>query len=313
MSTVDSPPQFADTIRNLEAGTFDVDPRTDIDTESLVGRYPELGRVVIRDVSIPGSRGVIASRLYIPEETPRAGLVWAHGGSFIGGNLDMPESNWVALALAARGFAVLSVEYTKALFGVHFPVPSIDLLEAWNWATSEPSMSSTALHLGGASAGGNLAAGVGVRLRDGQGQLPASLVLAYPLLHDLLPEASADARAMADTLPPSTRFPQDLVREIATNYAGSVHHLRDPYAFPAHADLTGMPPICILNSERDDLRASGEEFARQAMFAGVPVNVNYEPGSQHGHLNQPHSLEAQRSIDRIARWLDRDPGPARAR
>jgi acetyl esterase/lipase len=304
MSTADAPTQFADVIRSLEDGTFAVDPRTDIDTESLVRRYPELGRVTMRDVRIPGSRGDILARLYLPEETPRAGLVWAHGGSFIGGTLDMPESNWVALALAARGFAVLSVEYTKALFGVHFPVPSIDLLEAWNWATGELGVSSTAMHLGGASAGGNLAAGVGVRLRDGQGQLPASLVLVYPLLHDVLPQASPEARAAAETLEVHDRFLQDTVDALARNYVGNEHNLSDPYAFAAHADLAGMPPIYILNSERDDHRASGEEFARQAMDAGVPVNVTYEPGSKHGHLDRPHSAEAQRSIAHIAGWLD---------
>jgi acetyl esterase/lipase len=307
MMNTDARAQFAETIRALEDGTLPGEQRTDVDTASLVSRYPELGTVTTRDVSIPGSHGAIVARLYLPQEPPRGGLVWAHGGSFIGGNLDMPESNWVSLALAARGYAVLSVEYTKALFGVHFPVPSIDLLEAWNWAVRAFDLSPTVMHLGGASAGGNLAAGVGVRLRDGHGQLPASLVLVYPLLHAVLPEASPEARAAADTLRPQDRFLQDTVDALAQNYVGTEHDLSDPYAFASNADLAGMPPIYILNSERDDHRPSGEEFARQAMDAGVPVSVRYEPGSKHGHLDRPHSAEAQRSIAHIADWLDRVP------
>ena len=35
-----------------------------------------------------------------------AGLVWAHGGGFAGGDLDMPEADGVARALAARGITV---------------------------------------------------------------------------------------------------------------------------------------------------------------------------------------------------------------
>ena len=304
MSTADIPTPFADVIRSLEDGTSAPDPRTDVDTASLIARYPELGRVVARDLSVPASRGDIPARLYLPEGTPKGALVWAHGGSFIGGNLDMPEANWVSLALAARGFAVLSVEYTKALHGVHFPVPSLDLLDAWNWAVDNLGVSVATMHLGGASAGGNLATGVGVRLRDGQGPLPASLVLVYPLLHDVLPEGSAAARAAAETLDANDRFPQSMVDQIVANYLGTGQTPDSPYAYAAYADLTGMPPLFILNSERDEHRYSGEEFARQAMDAGVAIDVSYEPGSRHGHLDRPHAPEAQRSIARIAHWLD---------
>lgn len=303
MSTPNGPTPFAEVIRALESGTSDPDPRTDIDTASLVGLYPELGTVTASDVSIEGSNGRIPARLYRPQEPARGGLVWAHGGSFIGGNLDMPEAHWVSLAVAAQGFAVLSVEYTKALFGVHFPVPSIDLLEAWNWASDHLGVGRDALHLGGASAGGNLAAGVGLRLRDGQGRLPASLVLVYPLLHDVLPEGSAEARAAAATLSPQDRFLQSTVDDLVENYLGPDHTPQDSYAFASRADLTGMPPMLILNSENDDHRYSGEEFARQAADAGVAVEVVYEPGSKHGHLDRPHTPEAKRSIARIIRWL----------
>jgi acetyl esterase/lipase len=307
MTSVDGPTPFAEVIRSLEDGTSDPDPRTDIDTASLVSRFPELGTVTMRDISIPASHGTIPARVYVPKEEPRGALVWAHGGSFIGGNLDMPEAHWVSLAVASRGYAVLSVEYTKALFGVHFPVPSVDLLDSWNWATKNLGVSPDAMHLGGASAGGNLAAGVGVRLRDGQGQLPASLVLAYPLLHDVLPEGSAEARTAAADLAPQDRFLQDTVDDLVNNYLGADHSPDERYAFASHSDLTGMPPMFILNSERDDHRYSGEEFARQAIETGVKVEVSFEPGSKHGHLDRPHSAEAQRSIARIVNWLNGFP------
>ena len=44
----------------------------------------------------------------------------------------MPDANWGSLAIASQDYSVLWVDYTKALFGEHFPVPPLDLIDAWN-------------------------------------------------------------------------------------------------------------------------------------------------------------------------------------
>ena len=46
----------------------------------------------------PGPRAGLPTRR---TERPRRGLVWAHGGAFIGGDLDMPEADVVARELAS--------------------------------------------------------------------------------------------------------------------------------------------------------------------------------------------------------------------
>ncbi|HWV50489.1 MAG TPA: alpha/beta hydrolase fold domain-containing protein, partial [Microbacterium sp.] len=56
-------------------------------------------------------------RVYPAPEPNGTGLVWAHGGGFLFGDIDMPESDWVARQLAARGTTVVSVDYRLA------PVP----------------------------------------------------------------------------------------------------------------------------------------------------------------------------------------------
>jgi len=85
----------------------------------------------VTDVRIPGRHGDIPARGYRgPTEAIGAALIWAHGG-FIGGDLDMPEAHWVGAELARRGVPVLSIDYTKCLDGVHYPVPSDDVLDAW--------------------------------------------------------------------------------------------------------------------------------------------------------------------------------------
>ena len=112
----------------------------------------------------------------------------------------MPEANWVGLALAARGVPVLSLEYRMAIDGVHFPAPSNDVLAGWLWAVEHTAELGevASLHLGGASAGANLAAGVTKRLRDTDGPLPATAVLVYPIVHRELPPFSDALQAALD-------------------------------------------------------------------------------------------------------------------
>ncbi|MBL7498237.1 alpha/beta hydrolase [Frankia sp. CNm7] len=299
---------FAGYVRFLETASPEVVaeriPRGP-DTAALTAHYPELGRVEVHDVTVDGA-GRMPARLYRePGHATGSALVWAHGGAFVGGDLDMPEANWVGLTLASRGVPVLSVEYRKCLRGVHFPAPSDDLLTAWSWAVEhagELQAESAGLHLGGASAGGNLAAGVTKRLRDGAGPLPASLLLVYAVLHARLPPASADLRAKTEA--GQDLFPTaDMAPEINLNFTGTTAALADPYAFPANGDVAGQPPVYVLNSDADFLRASGEAYAAQLAAASVPVRVEFEPGSRHGHLNEPFTVAGERSLDRMTAWL----------
>ncbi|MFB7894487.1 alpha/beta hydrolase fold domain-containing protein [Microbacterium sp. NPDC056044] len=112
-------------------------------------------------------------RVYPAREPNGTGLVWAHGGAFAFGDLDMPESDWVASELASRGTTVVSVDYrlapspavpdgpalrggptrpeaprdapaargggvgmdaaAPAVAGHHYPAASDDMLAAWAW------------------------------------------------------------------------------------------------------------------------------------------------------------------------------------
>ncbi|QKJ20420.1 alpha/beta hydrolase [Microbacterium hominis] len=273
------------------------DPRPDIDTASLVRRFPHLGSVVMRDLEIAGPHGPVPVRTYRDASaTPTGtGLVWVHGGAFIGGHLDMPESNWVALELAARGIPVIAVDYRKCLAGVHHPVPSDDVIAAWSFARANSAeligVAPERLALGGASAGGALTAGATTRLRDAAAPLPERLVLVYPVLHPNGPAASAEVD------------PESPHGQLTLNYAGSPEALADPHAFAGLGDGHGFPETLIFVCERDDLRPSGEAFAQQLEHVGVPVSLYLEPGAEHGHINEPADPTALPTIDAIADWL----------
>ncbi|TFD91106.1 alpha/beta hydrolase [Cryobacterium lactosi] len=273
-------------------------------------------------LSVPGPHGDIPLRVYratATEATLLPALVWAHGGGFAWGDLDMPEAHWVSQQLAARGITVISVDYRlapvsaaltdsePARHGVLFPVASEEVTVAYRWAVeraADYSIDPDRVSLGGASAGANLAAGASLRLRDAGGVQQASLLLAYPLVHAVLPEPAAELGQKIAALPADARFEPDDVRAMNLNYVGDAATLDNPYAFPGGHDLAGLPPTFVLNSEHDSLRASGQAFAAELALAGGDVVVFCEPDTRHGHLNEPENPGAHASIRRMAAWLD---------
>ncbi|MGN7799618.1 alpha/beta hydrolase [Leifsonia sp. 22587] len=272
------------------------DPRPDIDTASLRRRFPRLAHVRTRDLVVDAPSGRRPARLYHDDTVPPTGtaLVWVHGGAFIGGHLDMPESNWVALELAARGIPVLAVDYVKCLGDVHFPAPSDDVAAAWRFARAGSAelfgVGPGDLLLGGASAGGTLTAGVVARLRDAGERLPAGLVLVYPALH---PDGAHPGGAPAPDAP---------FTRLSLNFAGSERALHDPYAFPGLGSVGGFPPTLVVVCERDGLRPSGEVFAQRLATAGRDVVLHLEPGAGHGHIDEPADPAALRTLQAIADW-----------
>lgn len=258
------------------------------------------------ELDVSGRHGPIPARFYRPEaEKPHTGFVWFHGGGFIGGDLDMPEADWVSRSLALQGFAVVSGDYRKCVEGVHYPVPNDDVFDLWMWVSThatELGIDPAHLHLGGASAGGALAASATKRLRDGDGPTPKSLVLVYPVLHLELVEPDDALRETLQRTPDGLITPE-IARSLSDNYLGDNTLRSDPYAVPSNGDLAALPPTYILNAEIDSLRASGEAYAAGLAVAGVESRVEYEPDARHGHMNDPTNVQARESLSRITNWL----------
>lgn len=264
-------------------------------------------QITVASMPISGPRGPIPVRIYTRDGAAhqRPALVWYHGGSFIGGSVDMPEADHVSRILADRADAVVvSVDYRLASETVSFPVPHDDCWAAYTWVrghAEELGADPDRVAVGGASAGGNLAAGVGLRSRD-EGIPAWQVLLAYPVVHPVLPPASAQVRRALDVTPPTLRFYPEAIAWMTHIYMGS--GTPTPYAFPGLAtDLTGYPPTFIDNDEFDDLRASGEAFAAQLTEDGVDVTVTVARGVSHGHLNMVGLPEASASLDRFAARL----------
>ncbi len=275
-------------------------------------------------------------RVYPAAEPTGAALVWLHGGAFMFGTIDMPEADEVARRLAALGVPVVSVDYTLAPLAAlpeypedppegmpspeqiraelaaagpraRFPVASLQTVAAFDWAVEHAAQlgaDPSRIALGGASAGGNLAAGAAVRLRDRGDAAPVVLLLAYPVLHRVLPDADEELLGLLEGLPEPLTFPPDEVRALNLNYVGDEELLVDPAAFPAGHDARGLPRTVLVTADRDRLRSSAEAFAAELAVAGVDVVLQREHTALHGFLNEVGHPAATRAIRRFASELD---------
>ena len=289
----------------------------------------------IREVALEAAGHPFAVRVYPATAATGPVLVWAHGGGFLGGTLDMPEADQTARLLAEQGIPVVSVEYSLAPADlllelpdeqrgpnvpsraqieaeiaasgprVRYPVASLQLLAAFDWTlehADELGVPSRAVAIGGASAGGNLAASAALRARDRGTEVPAALLLCYPALHAELPAPSPD---LVEALGPDASE-ENPVRVLELNYVGDPDLLTEAYAFPGGHDLRGLARTTIVNAGRDRLRASGEAFAAELALAGVDVAVSQERGADHGFLNLPGHPAALRTVARFARALEEE-------
>ena len=278
--------------------------------------------LVVQDREIPGPHGPVPVRIYTPStaaDGPRPCLIWCHGGGFMHGDLDMPEGDHVARGVAGRADAVvISVDYrlcdeidgspARTFPGgpehVIAPIPLDDVCAAVAWARQqahELGIEPARVAIGGASAGGNLAAAASLRLADEGTPLAASLLL-YLVAHPLRPEPSAEEAQALEATPPMLRFSLDTMRAMSSNYIGRPLEEATPYDFPGLAtaeQLAVLPRTYIEADEYDDLRVSGRRYGEQLSEAGVDVDYVVRRGVCHGHLNRVGLAEARESMDRM--------------
>ncbi|HJB11858.1 MAG TPA: alpha/beta hydrolase [Candidatus Brachybacterium merdavium] len=280
----------------------------------------------VEDRQAPGPHGPVPVRIYTPTapaDAPRPVLVWCHGGAFMHGDLDMPEGDHVARGVAGRADAVVvSVDYrlcdeppelggqpARQIPGtvaeVRAPIPLDDVCATVAWVrenAQELGADGTRLAIGGASAGGNLAAAASLRLA-GEGRPPSASLPMYLVAHPLNPEPTEEeAEALAST-PGPLRFSPQTMRAMSANYIGRPLEEATPYDFPGLAcaqELAVLPRTYIEADEFDDLRVSARRYAEQLREAGVDVQYVVRRGVSHGHLNRVGLREAQQSMDAMA-------------
>lgn len=233
------------------------------------------------DIVVTGRHGQrIPARVYRKKGSTNRGLmVFVHGGGMIMGSIDSNHLT-VSRYVERTGITALSVGYRLA--PEHpYPAQQDDVIEAIAWAHSHAGeLNIDRAHIGlvGESAGGGIAAGVSLRLRDAGEHPIACQLLVYPMLDDRTDSAGTMA----------SKF---LTWTVADNQTGWNALLEGKagtddvpeYAAPARAtNLGGLPPTYVEVGTLDLFRDEDEKFANDLEAAGVEVEFHLRHGAPHG-------------------------------
>jgi acetyl esterase/lipase len=264
------------------------------------GYSPPAAHVVEHQVD--GPIGPFRVRVYEPSDGDRAGrpvFVWAHGGGFMAGSIEMVEGDVLSRELASRhDLTVVSVDYHLADGEVGYPTLHREVVAAYEWARDR--FVGSEVVLGGGSAGGNLALAAALELRSAGRPLPDRLVLVYPALHRehrIAPEVEAELASFS-----MMQLDQRTLDWMFRMYTGGATETE--FVAPGEVDPSGLPRCLVIVDEYDGLRSSGERFVESARAAGVDVELYVARGMPHGHLNMtPNVPEVVVSIDLLAKFI----------
>ncbi|MEN9970044.1 MAG: hypothetical protein RLZZ229_252 [Actinomycetota bacterium] len=247
--------------------------------------------VTTEDLSVPGRHGDIPVRIYHPANPAdsRPALVWFHGGGFVMGSIEQNEAHAVAAEICNRaGALVMSVDYRLVTKTTKFPVPLDDGFDATKWLFENAETlgaSDENVYVGGASAGGSLAATVCLRAVEADLKV-AGAALAYPLAHLELPTISDELQTKVLVLPAALLMGADYVKNRNAFLMPEGQLPANHFGWPAEEEkLQGFPPALFIESEFDAIRASSEAFIAKLRSQGVAVEAFLAEGMTHGFLN----------------------------
>jgi acetyl esterase/lipase len=236
---------------------------------------PNLARHGIEVVQL----GPISLRLHRPPTAPTIpapAVLWIHGGGYVMGHAAQEDLMCGRMA-AELGAVVASVDYRLA--PEHpFPEPLHDCHDALVWLARRDDVDVHRIVIGGASAGGGLAAALALLARDRDEVRPLFQLLTYPMLDDRTAVGSSDPRGVRLWNTSSNRFGW-------RSYLGA-----DPggddvsgLAAPGRAvNLEGVAPAWIGVGDLDLFFAEDLAYADRLRAAGVQCEVFRVEGAFHG-------------------------------
>lgn len=219
-------------------------------------------------------------------------LLWIHGGGFVMGAARQDDQRCAQMAHSA-GIVVAAVDYRLAPQHAH-PAALQDCYDALTWLASQPDLDHNRIAVGGASAGGGLAAALTLLARDRAEVRPAFQLLAYPMLDDRTatrPDPHQRVRRLWDNKANRLAWHAYLGRAPGGDGVSA-------FAAPARAtNLADLPPAWIGIATLDLFHDEAVDYARRLHQAGVPCTVETVRGAFHGFdvlraTNVAHEFQA---------------------
>jgi acetyl esterase/lipase len=262
---------------------------------------------VVTRVSVPGHRGDPVEAVVLrPRERHRAApcVVFLHGGGMVMGD---PHDGPRALLplVAEHGAVVVSIGYRLAPEHPD-PTPVEDCYAALVHLgdhADELGVDPTRILLAGVSAGGGLAAGAALLVRDRGGPALVGLALTYPMLDDRDATVSAqqlDGRGIWDRTSNALGW---------TALLGERRGAEDVsiYSAPGRADdLGGLPPTFVAVGSADVFRDEDVAFASRIWAGGGLAELHVWPGAFHGFDDwMPAAALSDSHVRTRADWIAR--------
>ena len=253
-----------------------------------------VGSVVNR--TIPGAAGPIPVRIYTPKGNgPFPVVVYYHGGGWVIANLDTYDASPRALANLANA-VVVSAHYRQGPED-KFPAAHQDAFAAYRWVLANAKTlkgDPSKVAVTGESAGGNLAAAVGMMARDSSVPLPVYQVLVYPIAGSDLNTESYQENADAKPLN------KPMMQWFFGRYLRSPADGKSPLIDLVHADLSGLPPATVITAQIDPLRSEGKELADGLKQAGAEVDYKNYDGVTHEFFGMGSVVDDARQAEQQA-------------
>jgi acetyl esterase len=248
-----------------------------------------------RDLSGPMDPSVQVDNIYITGPTadlpvsvfrppgvgPFNGMVYFHGGGWVVNYIAKYNAQLMDMAKRTNSI-IVSVNYQKS--PEHkFPIPHDDCFAAWEWTLAnahELGINPKKIGVGGDSAGGNLASGVAIRIRDVGKDHLAYQWLVYPC-NGVDFETNSYLTNAKDY-----GLTRQAMMWLWEQYLNSDSDMTNPYAVPMSAtNFSGLAPAIVLTVGFDVLHDDGEMYKDKLVAAGVQVAYRDLPDMIHGFFN----------------------------
>ena len=226
-------------------------------------------------------------------------LIWFHGGGWVWSSVDTHDRMVREIASAA-GYAAINVDYSLSP-EAKFPTALLECAEVVRCiaeTAEEWDIDPRYIVVGGDSAGGNLAAGVAIALRDMGGPALAGMHLVYPVTDARFDTKSYEEFAEGYGL---TRAGMMAYWDLYTRDPGD---RLNPLAAPLRDHCRALPPALVQLAELDVLRSEGGLFASKLQIGGVRVaEITYE-GMLHGFMRYTEVVgKAREAVAHAGEWL----------
>lgn len=224
----------------------------------------------------------VPARYHRPADVagPLPAILHVHGGGFVSGSAAASDRKCRELAGALQ-CVMISVDYRLAP-ETRFPGALNDCLAVFRWMHAQ----ATALRLDparigvmGESAGGGVAAGLALFLRDHGGPQPIFQHLIYPMIDDRTCLRRNHGPGVGEFIwtPKSNHYGWSSLLGVEPGDDGI-----SCYAAPARAaDLAALPPTFILTGDLDLFYDEDVEYARRLNAAGVAADLRVYRGCFH--------------------------------